>query len=187
MPISKLHSISAVANLLAHNNITPICYCGQISLPSAAVNCSFSDNLTPLESNIYFAGDGTIFALDFIALKSERTQFLHLGLTHFIGRVRRRRNGDALWSLWAACVHLRYEQRSAERRHHPLVDSERRAGAGGVRVIYSILKYIEVYWKFLSSFLVSRRGRNLKCCYPGQELLNGSIKRGLIRPSARRF
>ena len=38
----------AVANLLAHNNISQICYCGQISLQSAAVNCSFSDNLTLL-------------------------------------------------------------------------------------------------------------------------------------------
>ena len=35
-------------NLLAHNNTSQICYCGQISLQSAAVNCSFSDNLTTL-------------------------------------------------------------------------------------------------------------------------------------------
>ena len=48
LPISKLHSNLAVANLLAHNNISQICYCGQISLQSAAVNCSFSDNLTVL-------------------------------------------------------------------------------------------------------------------------------------------
>ena len=41
LPISKLHSILAVANLLAHNNISQICYCGQISLLSAPVNCSF--------------------------------------------------------------------------------------------------------------------------------------------------
>ena len=47
LPISKLHSILAVANLLAHNNINQICYCGQISLQSAAAKCSFSDNLTP--------------------------------------------------------------------------------------------------------------------------------------------
>ena len=46
--LSKLHSILGVANLLAHNNISHICYCGQISLRSAAVNCSFSDSLTPL-------------------------------------------------------------------------------------------------------------------------------------------
>ena len=46
--ISKLHSNLAVANLLAHNNKSKNCYCGQISLQSAAVNCSFSDNLTPL-------------------------------------------------------------------------------------------------------------------------------------------
>ena len=81
-PISKLHSILAVANLLAHNNKSQICYCGQISLQSAAVNCSFSDNLTPLGVSfillaivhviskllpdilggiIYFAGDGTCY------------------------------------------------------------------------------------------------------------------------------
>ena len=44
----KLHSTLAVSNLLAHNNISQICYCGQISLQSAAVNCSYCDNLTPL-------------------------------------------------------------------------------------------------------------------------------------------
>ena len=48
LPISKLHSILAVANLLAHNNISQICYCGQISLQSAAVSCCLSDDLTPL-------------------------------------------------------------------------------------------------------------------------------------------
>ena len=36
----------AVANLVAHNNISQICYFGQISLQSAAVNCSFSNNPT---------------------------------------------------------------------------------------------------------------------------------------------
>ena len=55
--ISKLHSISAVANLLALNNKSQICYCGQISLQSVAVNCSFSDTFG---GNIYFAGDGTM-------------------------------------------------------------------------------------------------------------------------------
>ena len=59
LPISKLLSILTVANLLAHNNISQICYCGQISLQRTAVNCSFSDNLTPLGGNIYFAGNGT--------------------------------------------------------------------------------------------------------------------------------
>ena len=48
LPISKLHSILAVANLLAHNNKSQICYWGQILLQSAAVNCSFSDNLKRL-------------------------------------------------------------------------------------------------------------------------------------------
>ena len=42
LPISKLHSILAVANFFAHYNLSQICYCGQISLHS------FSDNLTPL-------------------------------------------------------------------------------------------------------------------------------------------
>ena len=54
-----LAHFEAVANLLAHNSIRKICYCGQSSLQSAAVNCSFSDNLKPLGGNIYFAGDGT--------------------------------------------------------------------------------------------------------------------------------
>ena len=48
LPISKLHSIFAVANLLAHNNKIQICYCGQISLQSAAVNCIFLAILGPL-------------------------------------------------------------------------------------------------------------------------------------------
>ena len=56
LPISKLHSILAVANLLAHNNKSQICYCGQISLECAAVNY----NLIPSGGNIYFAGDGTM-------------------------------------------------------------------------------------------------------------------------------
>ena len=41
-PISKLHFILVVANLLAHNNISEICYSDQISLQSAAV-INFSD------------------------------------------------------------------------------------------------------------------------------------------------
>ena len=59
LSISKQHSILAVANLLAHNNKSQICYCGQISLQSAEVNCSFSDTFG---GNIYFADDG-IFCL----------------------------------------------------------------------------------------------------------------------------
>ena len=53
LPISMLHSTLAVVNLLAHDYISQICYCGQISLQSAAVNCSFSDNLTSLGGNVY--------------------------------------------------------------------------------------------------------------------------------------
>ena len=49
LPISIIHSILAVVNLLAHDNIRQICYCCQISLQSAAVSCSFFDNLIPLE------------------------------------------------------------------------------------------------------------------------------------------
>ena len=56
LPILKLHSILAVVNLLAHNNKSQICYCGQISLQSAADNWSFYDTFG---GNIYFAGDGT--------------------------------------------------------------------------------------------------------------------------------
>ena len=62
-PNSKLHLILAVANLLAHNNRSQIYYCGQISLQRAAVNCSFSDNLTPL---------GVTFIL--LAMVPRRTQ-----------------------------------------------------------------------------------------------------------------
>ena len=47
-PILNVHSILAITNLLAHNNISQICYCGQILLQCAAVNCNFSDFLTPL-------------------------------------------------------------------------------------------------------------------------------------------
>ena len=61
--ISKLHSILAVANFLAHINIIQICYGGQISLQSAAVNCSFSDNQTPLGVTfILLAMDRSFFA-----------------------------------------------------------------------------------------------------------------------------
>ena len=48
--------ILALANILAHNNISQTCYCGQISLQSAAVSCSISDTFG---GNINFAVDGT--------------------------------------------------------------------------------------------------------------------------------
>ena len=66
LPISKLHSILAVANLLAHNNKSQICYCGQITLQSAAVNCSFSNTFG---GNIYFAGDSTYNIFFYLAVK----------------------------------------------------------------------------------------------------------------------
>ena len=55
LPISKLHSILAVANLLDHNNKSHICYCGQISLQSAAVFLT----IRHLWGNTYFAVDCT--------------------------------------------------------------------------------------------------------------------------------
>ena len=53
LPISKLHSITAVANLLAHNNKSQICHCGQISSQSSAFKCSFSDYLIPRGSHLF--------------------------------------------------------------------------------------------------------------------------------------
>ena len=47
LPISKLHSIIAEANLLANNNKSQICYCGQISLQSAAFHSNFYVSLIP--------------------------------------------------------------------------------------------------------------------------------------------
>ena len=69
--ISKQHSILNLVNLLAHNNISQICYCGQISSQSAAVNCSFSDTI----GNIFFASDGTFACLN---------RAMHLIPTHII-------------------------------------------------------------------------------------------------------
>ena len=55
-----LHSILAVANLFANNNISQISYCDPISSQSTAVNCIFSEKLHGnMGGNIYFAGDGT--------------------------------------------------------------------------------------------------------------------------------
>ena len=69
LPISKLYSILAVANLPAHNNISPICYCVQINANTECCrfNCSFSVNLKLLGvDNIYFAGDGTCTTYEYI-------------------------------------------------------------------------------------------------------------------------
>ena len=56
LPILKQHSILAVVNLLAHNNINQICYCGQISLECWLQFFWQSDTFG---GNIYFAGDDT--------------------------------------------------------------------------------------------------------------------------------
>ena len=64
LPISKLHSILVVANLLAHNNKSHICYCGQISLQIAAGNCSFCDNPTPLGViQLYILNDSFMYVI----------------------------------------------------------------------------------------------------------------------------
>ena len=69
LPLSKLHSFLAVTNLLAHNKIGQICYCGQISLQSAAVNCSFTGTFL---GNIHFAVNGTYACLETINLNYTR-------------------------------------------------------------------------------------------------------------------
>ena len=56
LPISKLHSILAVANLLAHNNKSQICYCGQISLQVLQLTAVFL-TISHHGGNIFFAGD----------------------------------------------------------------------------------------------------------------------------------
>ena len=43
-----------IPKIHANDNISQICYGGQISSQSNAVNCSFSDNLTPLRPTIIF-------------------------------------------------------------------------------------------------------------------------------------
>ena len=73
LAISKLHSILDVANLLAHNNIRQICYWNQNSLQSAALNSSFSDNLTPLGV--------TFFLVAMVKLNTYKTQ-LYFWILH---------------------------------------------------------------------------------------------------------
>ena len=68
---SKLHSILAVADLLARIKISRICYCGQISLQSVSVNCSFTDSLAPL---------GVAFILQAMACKIIHSNLLNYGL-----------------------------------------------------------------------------------------------------------
>ena len=84
--ISKLHSILAVANLLAHNNISHICYCDQISLQSAAVNCSFSDNVTPL-------------GVPFILLAMVPVTCFFIGITYYCAPDMWKQNFFSIYSL----------------------------------------------------------------------------------------
>ena len=60
LPISKLHSIFAMANLLAHNNISQICYCSQISITECCSQLQFFWQSHTFGGNIYFAGYGTL-------------------------------------------------------------------------------------------------------------------------------
>ena len=53
LPISKLHSILAITNSFACNDISQICYYGQISLQSAAAYSSSTDNLTPFGYHLF--------------------------------------------------------------------------------------------------------------------------------------
>ena len=39
--------------ILAHDNVSQICYCGQILLENFEVNYSFCDNLTPLGVTVF--------------------------------------------------------------------------------------------------------------------------------------
>ena len=59
LPISKLRWFLAVANLLAHNNISQICYCGQISLEIL----QFFWQSDTFGGDIYLAGDGSSWNL----------------------------------------------------------------------------------------------------------------------------
>ena len=64
LPISKLRSILAVANLLAHNNKSQICYCGQISLQSAAVF------LTPLGVTLILLAMVSLLSLNILFVQT---------------------------------------------------------------------------------------------------------------------
>ena len=59
LPISKVSSILAVANLLAHNNISQICYCGPRFITEWYSSLQFFWQSDTFGGNIYFAGDGT--------------------------------------------------------------------------------------------------------------------------------
>ena len=89
LPISKLQSILAVANLLSHNNISQICYCGQISLQSAAVNCSFSDKLTPLGVTfILLAMVAYLLSMRFCHLNLPSTCYGKMGFLISLSKIR---------------------------------------------------------------------------------------------------
>ena len=63
LTISKLLSILAVVNLLAHNNKSQICYCGQISLQSAAVFPTISFLLGVTFSLLEMVLSSTLFVI----------------------------------------------------------------------------------------------------------------------------
>ena len=58
LPISKLHLILAVANLLAHNNKTISCF-GQVNSLRLKSSVASKRSIKHLWGTIYFAVDGT--------------------------------------------------------------------------------------------------------------------------------
>ena len=63
LPQRCLHK-NYFTNLLAHNNISQICYCGQISLQKAVV--AVFPIILNFGGNIYFSGDGTSLFTNFV-------------------------------------------------------------------------------------------------------------------------
>ena len=59
LPILKLYSILAIANLLAYNNLW-LCYCGQVNSVRLKTSLSSKWASKHLLGIIYFAGDGTL-------------------------------------------------------------------------------------------------------------------------------
>ena len=63
LPISKLHSILALANLLAHDN-SWLCYYGHIYSLQLKYSMASKWASKHLWGTVYFAGDGTLDLID---------------------------------------------------------------------------------------------------------------------------
>ena len=116
----RSYTLLAVANLLAHCNISWICYCGQISLQSATVNCSCSDNLTPLEVTSILLAMVLLSCLDhFTKLSAKRffSVYTTKQVSHYAspssGEAYRDRRLTTNFELWVeffcvpTCFHVR--------------------------------------------------------------------------------